>query len=576
MVDKIVLEANRIVFVHEPMTKNEAATPLGIITSVSAHSLKAAKKARILCFPRTESFDTRIYLSHFIHIDKPRHIEIQCTSGWNEITRAEVRLKSASAGLRLRTANASVPAGEVGITDKTKPGVVAIGALAANSSATLKIPYDMETILQDLNIRIEIDYYTANGQSHYVSSSTIPVDLPLDVNVHDHFKKDTLLSKFNIKTANQIPLQLQDVELESSDEFDVHAPRRSKEPKYVFAKQPVAVTYRITKKATEATERQKSKNSTAGSLALSVEYRCLNEDVHERLCKMFASDVAGGSAHRLGRLLVNTFADRLEHKILPHQFERVALLEKVDMGDFEEMGWSDCLDSLPEVVRDDTKAWLRNWHTVSNAAWAFAEHKLTIHQSNKTIHLASDSNQSSIAPPSTYPPRRMIITVSIPQTHILHTALLKPMSSSTPTIAIAGQPLQTTLRVSHTRRWATPPTSPSEPIEFIYTLEGNPDTWLIAGQRRGHFSAHEDEVHEWPILLIPLKPGVTLLPNVDIRMRADKAKEDTEVNCEIDYLSYGETVMVVPDVKRSTVGIGDMTKGRETSVVWLESAGVGV
>jgi hypothetical protein len=373
MVDKIVLEANRIVFVHEPMTKNEAATPLGIITSVSAHSLKAAKKARILCFPRTESFDARIYLSHFIHIDKPRHIEIQCTSGWNDITRAEIRLKSASAGLRLRTANASVPAGEVGITDKTKPGVVAIGALAANSSATLKIPYDMETILQDLNIRIEIDYYTANGQSHYVSSSTIPVDLPLDVNVHDHFKKDTLLSKFNIRTANQIPLQLLDVELESSDEFDVHAPRRSKEPKYVFAKQPVAVTYRITKKATEATERQKSKNSTAGSLALSVEYRCLNEDVHERLCKMFASDVAEGSAHRLGRLLVNTFADRLEHKILPHQFERVALLEKVDMGDFEEMGWSDCLDSLPEVVRDDTKAWLREWHTVSNAAWALSQ-----------------------------------------------------------------------------------------------------------------------------------------------------------------------------------------------------------
>jgi hypothetical protein len=73
-----------------------------------------------------------------------------------------------------------------------------------------------------------------------------------------------------------------------------------------------------------------------------------------------------------------------------------------------------------------------------------------------------------------------------------------------------------------------------------------------------------------------LKPGVTLLPNVDIRMRADKTKETTELNCEVDYLSYGETVMVVPDVKRSTVGIGDMTKGRETSVVWLESAGVGV
>jgi hypothetical protein len=58
MVDKIILEAKRIMFVHEPFTKAEATTPLGIITSVSAHSLKAAKKARILCFPRTESFES--------------------------------------------------------------------------------------------------------------------------------------------------------------------------------------------------------------------------------------------------------------------------------------------------------------------------------------------------------------------------------------------------------------------------------------------------------------------------------------------------------------------------------------
>jgi hypothetical protein len=166
----------------------------------------------------------------------------------------------------------------------------------------------------------------------------------------------------------------------------------------------------------------------------------------------------------------------------------------------------------------------------------------------------------------------MIITVSIPQTHILHTASLGSTSSSVPAIATVGQPLQTTLRISHTRRWASPPSSPSEAIEFIYTLEANPETWLIAGQRRSHFSAHEDEVHEWPILLIPLKAGITLLPNVDIRLRTAKSKEEPEMNCETDYLSYGESVMVVPDVRSSTVGIGDMSKGREGSVVWLESS----
>jgi hypothetical protein len=134
---------------------------------------------------------------------------------------------------------------------------------------------------------------------------------------------------------------------------------------YILPKQPVAVTYKITKKAIEAAQRRQSKLPTTGSLALSVEYRCLDEDVQDRMCKMFASDVADGSVHRTGRLLVDTFANRVEHKILPHQFERIALLEKVDMGAFEEMGWSECLDGLPEIIREGTRAWLQKWHEVS-------------------------------------------------------------------------------------------------------------------------------------------------------------------------------------------------------------------
>jgi hypothetical protein len=153
-----------------------------------------------------------------------------------------------------------------------------------------------------------------------------------------------------------------------------------------------------------------------------------------------------------------------------------------------------------------------------------------------------------------------------------------------------------TLRISHSRRWATPQslisaahlTSESDPIEFIYTLEANPETWLIAGQRRAHFLASEDEQHEFNIMLIPLKPGAALIPNVDIRARikpmederrqstaglpAAAASAETEpLSCETDYRSYGETVMVVPDVRSSTVWIGDMSLGTKRSVVWMES-----
>lgn len=365
MIDKIVLEAKRIIFIHEPFAKTEATTPLGIITSVSAHSLKAAKKARILCFPRTDSFDARIYLSRFIHIDKPRHIEVECKSGWNNVSRAEVRLKSASAGLRLRTANATVVHGEIALDGKQTPGVIAFGAMPAKSTATLKIPYDMETILQDLTIKIEVDYSTGAGLFQYVSTFTIPVELPLDVNVHEHFKKNSLFSKFNIKTASQVPLELLDVELQSSEEFEVYAPRRTKEPVYVFPKQPIAFTYKVMKSTTDATQRRQSRISTTGSLALSVKYRLSDEVVRQRIQSLFATDIEAGPIHRLSRLLVSTFADQLEHRILPHQIERIALLDKVDIGAFDDMGWSDCLDGLPQVVSDDTRAWLQKWHEVS-------------------------------------------------------------------------------------------------------------------------------------------------------------------------------------------------------------------
>jgi hypothetical protein len=354
------------VFVHELFTKAEATTPLGIMTSVSATSLKVAKKSRILCFPRVEALQARLYLSHFIHIDKPRHIEIECTTGWNEIQRAEIRLKAGSAGLRLRTANASSVSADVKITDKSTPGVVIVGDIPADTITTFQVPYDTESVLPNLTVKLEIDYFTENGQFQYHSSFMIPVELPLDVNVHDHFKNASLFSKFNIKTASQVPLEILDVSLEGSGEYEVAAPRKSHDPLYAFQKQPVAMTYKITKKAPEAGDSRRSGAPGAGKLALSVEYRCLDEDVLSRARELFANAVEHSPVHRLARLLTDTFADRLEHRVLPHQYEKVALLEKIDLGPFDDMGWSECLESLPYVVRDDTRTWLQKWHEVTS------------------------------------------------------------------------------------------------------------------------------------------------------------------------------------------------------------------
>ncbi|KAF2443555.1 hypothetical protein P171DRAFT_389859 [Karstenula rhodostoma CBS 690.94] len=578
-VDKIILQMKRIAFVHEPFTKAEATTPLGIITSVSATSLRSAKKNRVLCFPRTEAFEARLFLSHFIHIDKPRHIEITCSSGWNQIQRTEIRLKSASAGLRLRTANATTTSGDTQIVAKPSPGVIQTGDIAANTSVTFQIPYETETMLPDLTVKFEIDYFTEDGQFQYYSSFTIPVELPLDVNVHDHFKNASLFSKFNIKTASQVPLEITDVSLEGSDEYDVIAPKKPKGPFQVFPKQPVAVTYKVTKKGVEAGGHRKSQVASNGSLALSVEYRCLDEEVLDRMRALFGDAVENGPVRRLARLLINTFTERLRHGILPSQFERIALLQQVDMGPFDDMGWEECIESLPQTVREDTRSWLQKWH-----------------QSHTFVPLPKRADSEppvpGAAPPSPHPPRRMIITVSIPQTHILHTASLSLgcSGSSLPhgsTIAVVGQPLMSELTIKHTRRWCTQTSllsaanlsGPDDAIDFIYTLEASPDTWLVAGQRRARFTAKEDEEQHFSVVLIPLRPGTALLPNVEIRARIapkseddkkkDGAAEEEALNSETDYLTYGECVVVVPDVRSSTVGIGEMSSPR--SVVWLEA-----
>lgn len=361
LVDKIVLEAKRIVFVHEPISKAEVPTPLGIIASASVTSLKAAKKARVQCFSRAEALDACVYLSRFVHIDKLRHIEITCSTGSNEIKRAEIRLKSASAGLRLRTADASLESKEGVIEESQKSGIISIGAMTEGSTITLKVPYDMETILQDLTVKAEIDYYTASGQFQYFSLFKIPVELPLDVNVHDHFKSKSLFSKFNIKTANQVPLELLDVELEGSGDFDVHAPEKPKQSLYVFPKQPVAFTYKIIRKGVDDEEQRQSPPSKTGSLALSVSYKCLDEDVLDRLRVLFTDAVKGSPVAHLSRLLVAAFLDRSEHKTIPYQYEKIALLKKIDMGAFEESDWADCLDSLQQTVRNQTRLWLQGW-----------------------------------------------------------------------------------------------------------------------------------------------------------------------------------------------------------------------
>lgn len=125
------------------------------------------------------------------------------------------------------------------------------------------------------------------------------------------------------------------------------------------------MTYKITKKPVQKGKQRQSQAANTSKLALSVEYRCTDEDVLDRLRRMFAFAVENSTIKWLSRLLIDVFAERVQHHILPFQFEKIVLLERVDLGRFDDMGWSDCLESLPPAARDGVRDWLLDWHQVS-------------------------------------------------------------------------------------------------------------------------------------------------------------------------------------------------------------------
>jgi hypothetical protein len=167
----------------------------------------------------------------------------------------------------------------------------------------------------------------------------------------------------------------------------------------------------------------------------------------------------------------------------------------------------------------------------------------------------------------------------VPEIQIVHTAELqlqpKPTTDQGPsTHAAVGQMIIAELYLQHTRRWCSPETreNADQPLECSYEIHANPDLWQIGGRRRGNFLARDGESNRFTVLLLPQKPGHLLLPSIEIRTffpsgpqlptsppatdaAALAAPSRRSIPCEVDYRNHGETVLVLPDLKKTTVSL---------------------
>lgn len=187
-----------------------------------------------------------------------------------------------------------------------------------------------------------------------------------------------------------------------------------------------------------------------------------------------------------------------------------------------------------------------------------------------------------LPPQPTILSKHVVIPVDIPLIQVVHTAELRLRKPSLH--AAVGQMISAELCLRNTRRWcpADQQENAGGPLDVSYEIHVNPEHWLVGGRRRGNFTATDGETKTFAVLLLPQKPGHLLLPGVELRtfVPAPPQKQPPvatpitpvqrrQVPGEVDYRNHGETVLVLPDLQKTTVSLGSSSTNGSHGGSWL-------
>ena len=489
-------------------------------------------------------------------------MEIDLSSGWNDVQSGQLHVRAATAGLRLQTSEVTLIKGELELSRKSEAGVVRFGAMKAGSTAKLRMPFNLEREVNDISMKFEISYTTEKGDFSYVSTPTMSIMLPLGVNVQDVFKHKALFSKFTISSATSQPLRLLSSQLEKSDLFETHCGFAFDRPVVVFPRQPASLLYKITRRASRSASRKGAKTS----LSLVLHYICLEEEIDNAVTHALQQTLKDTLLHPYTRLVIYTVRDELRGRLSAYDLEKTAILSEFSTSILSTVRWSDHFAGLGRTNESQDIATL-----LEDKLRTWLQESPNIPLLPLTIDEDTISNSRSI-----------IIPVDVPSVTVVHTAdLILSDTSSVPSdtaVAASNQPISACLNIKWTRNWDTETRSENndvQDLEFVYEVSGSTDTWLIGGKRKGHFQVPKDqqqhkETLSFPVVLIPLREGFLPFPNVEIKsapvarlLRSGAGSPEVSANsaipavvtCETDYKNAGETIRVISDARKTTVSL---------------------
>lgn len=551
-----------------------SALPLGLRENLDASDEDG--RSYIYCYPPPEGLQAKIVSTHLINLEEMRSLELELHSGRNDIKSGTIRVRPATAGLRLRSAEAELVDGEINTTANNESGNIEFSQFGSKSFVRFRIPYTVEENHPTLSVRAEVTYETEHGQFSYSSVHNVVSSLPISVNVQDIFKDEVLFSRFTISPAMMVPLRILGCSIPSSDVYQVESNIREKVAWDVFPKQPASLLYKI-----QPRKDRIASPGAKGSLRLTVEFTCVDDECLDSIERTFRADIEASEFRHHTSLLTSHVVDAFRNQLSTSDMEVVALTREVETLAYENVRWETLFGALKGPA-DELRKWLVDWH-----------HK------HPTITLPPEQ--------PTIPSRRIVIPVDIPEIQVVHTAELRlgPLADAHPTTthAAVGQMIAAELHLRHTRRWCSPEHQEHAggALEFAYELLANPELWLVGGRRRGNFLAREGETTTFAVMLLPQKSGHLLLPGLEIKAFIPASSTPTvvttpstatpaantnptatagsgnagaplqrrQIACEVDYRNHGETVQVLPDLRKTTVSLSTSGGSQTGGGSWL-------
>ncbi|KAK5172845.1 uncharacterized protein LTR77_002965 [Saxophila tyrrhenica] len=545
----VALQTNNVIFVHEPPKAVEGSSEtVDITTTLQA---QAPKQPALFLYPNQHAFEAEVTLAKHVQIDKPRHLEIRLSSGWNDVKSIDLKLKPATAGLRLHLADAL--SNNIDPRPEDDPqGQLSLGALAANAEAQIRVPYSLEQAGQEIFVRMEVGYTTSNGSFTFLTSARPQTRLALDVDVNDDFTIDKLFSNFTFKAASHTPISISSAALGSSARYAVERPPSLPMPMYTSDQQPARLVYTIAKTSDSAERADKSD----ATLMLDVKYSLVKDTVLHQMRQGLATTLKESRFATFARLLLPFMYERCKLLIAPADAEQAAQQHKVTAPSYEDIGWSEITAGLPDIVRNEIADWLRDWHKTETSISVEPDH-------------VAEELQCSIK-----------IPVEVPSVDFVHSASLDLQQEASrfskgARILKQGEPVKAQLQVETTTSWRRKSTASGEDAEgnFVYDIHTDPECWLIGGLKRSHFTASNGSRQTFDVLLIPIMTGLHALPHVDVHVA--HAAEDTNreqstdlapaLTCESHYECADQLVQVVSASQTTRVFVPESSAVRPSS-----------